>query len=68
MLKHWQSHQEYLPFLHETKIHFDSSLRKRLSSKFASTRDQLRLLDLDPVMTHLAPFYSLTGRPALNQT
>ncbi|MFQ9952796.1 MAG: hypothetical protein ACLRV9_10905 [Clostridium sp.] len=25
MLKHWQFHQEYLPFLHETKIHFDSS-------------------------------------------
>ena len=32
-----------------------------------SAMDQLRLLDLDPVMTHLAPFYSLTGRLALNQ-
>ena len=34
---------------------------------FASARDKLRLLDLDPVMVHLAPFYSTTGRPALNQ-
>ena len=67
MLKHWQSHQEYLHFLHEAKIHFDSSQRKRLSSEFASARDKLRLLDLDPVMVHLAPFYSTTGRPALNQ-
>ncbi len=67
MLKHWQSHQEYLRFLHEAKVHFDSSQRKRLASEFASARDKLRLLDLDPVKVHLAPFYSTTGRPALNQ-
>ena len=67
MLKHWQSHQEYLRFLHEAKVHFDSSQRKRLASEFASARDKLRLLDLDPVKAHLAPFYSTTGRPALNQ-
>ncbi len=24
MLIHWQSHQEYLNFLHETKVHLDS--------------------------------------------
>ena len=56
MLKHWQSHQEYLFFLHEAKVNFDSSLRKRLSSEFASAREKLRLLDLDPVMELLAPF------------
>ena len=28
---------------------------------------KLRLLDLDPVMVHLAPFYSTTGCPALSQ-
>ena len=67
MLKHWQSHQEYLRFLHEAKVHFDSSQRKRLASEFASARDKLRLLDLDPVKAHLSPFYSTTGRPALNQ-
>ena len=30
MLVHWQSHQEYLNFLHETKVHLDSSQRTRL--------------------------------------
>lgn len=65
MLKHWQSRQEYLHFLHEAKIHFDSSQRKRLTSEFASARNKLRLLDLDPVMLHLAPFYCITGHPAL---
>lgn len=67
MLNYWQSHQEYLHFLHEAKIHFDSSQRTRLTSEFASAREKLRILDLDPVMEHLAPFYSSTGRPALNQ-
>ncbi|EOS40109.1 hypothetical protein C808_01080 [Lachnospiraceae bacterium M18-1] len=32
MLIHWQFHQEYLHFLHETKIHLDSSQRTRLRS------------------------------------
>ena len=67
MLKHWQSHQEYLFFLHEAKVNSDSSLRKRLSTDFASAREKLRLLDLDPVMELLAPFYFGTGRPAKNQ-
>lgn len=68
MLKHWQTHAEYLFFLHEAKVHFDSFLRHRLSSKLASARKKLRLLNLDPVMVHLAPFYSTQGRPAKNQT
>lgn len=67
MLRYWQSHQEYRFFLHEAKIHFDSSQRSRLSSTFASSREKLRLLNLDPVMEFLTPFYSSTGRPAQNQ-
>ena len=67
MLKHWQSHQEYLFFLHEAKVNFDSSLRKRLSFDLASAREKLRLLNLDPVLDLLSPFYSNTGRPAKNQ-
>lgn len=35
MLIHWQSHQEYLYFLHEAKISFDSSQRLGLQSKLA---------------------------------
>ena len=50
MLIHWQSHQEYLNFLHETKVHLDSSQRIRLQLEFGSVREKLRLLDLDPVM------------------
>lgn len=68
MLTYWQSHQEYLHFLHETKIHFDSSQRIRMSLEFQDVREKLRLLDLDPVMDYISAFYSLTGRPAKNQT
>ncbi len=67
MLIHWQSHQEYLNFLHETKVHLDSSQRTRLQLGFGSVREKLRLLDLDPVMGYLSAFYSPVGRPAKNQ-
>lgn len=67
MLIHWQSHQEYLAFLHETKVHLDSSQRIRLHSEFAAVREKLRILNLDPVMEDLSQFYSHTGRPAINQ-
>lgn len=67
MLVHWQSHQEYLFFLHETKVHLDSSQRTRLRLEFGTVREKLRLLDLDPVMEYLSDFYSHTGRPAKNQ-
>ena len=67
MLIYWQSHQEYLRFLHEAKISFDSSQRLRLQSELAPAREKLRLLNLDSVMLYLEPFYSNTGRPASNQ-
>lgn len=67
MLIHWQSHQEYLYFLHETKVHLDSSQRTRLHLEFDSVRKKLCLLDLDPVMEYLSAFYSPIGRPAKNQ-
>ena len=68
MLIHWQSHQEYLNFLHETKVHLDSSQRTRLRLEFGAVREKLKLLDLDPVMEFLSAFYSPLGRPAKNQT
>ena len=68
MLIHWQSHQEYLFFLHETKVHLDSSQRTRLRLEFGAVREKLRLLNLDPVMEYLSGFYSSLGRPARNQT
>lgn len=53
MINNWQSHQEYLTFLHEAKIHFDSSQRTRLNTELAPIREKLRLLNLDPVMEYL---------------
>ena len=67
MIKYWQSMQDYLYFLNESKIHFDSSERVRLQSELASAREKLRLLDTDAAMRFLEPFYSSTGRPASNQ-
>ena len=64
MLIHWQSHQDYLNFLHETKVHLDSSQRTRLLLGFGPVREKLRLLNLDPVLEYLSSFYSPVGRPA----
>ncbi len=67
MLNYWQSHQEYLVFLHEAKVHSDGSQRIRLSTQLALAREKLRLLNLDPVMEYLLPLYPPFGRPAINQ-
>ena len=65
MIKNWQSHQQYRHFLHEAKVHFDDSQRTRLTCEFASAREKLRLLNPDPVMELLEPFYPPFGRPAV---
>ena len=68
MLIHWQSHKEYLFFLHEQKIYFDSSQKLRLQSEFAAFREKLVLLNLDKAMEFLQQLYPPFGRPAVNQT
>lgn len=55
---HWQSQQEYLYFLHKTKVHLDSSQHTRLYLEFGPIREKFRLLDLDSVIKCLFPFYS----------
>lgn len=67
MIKHWQSMDDYLCFLHNSKISFDSSERKRLHSELWEPWQKLRLFDTDKAMDFLLPFYSHTGRPAKNQ-
>jgi len=67
MIKNWQSHQDYLHFLHEAKVHFDTSQRAKLSGEFASAKEKLRILNLDPVMGLLEPYCPPIGRPAINQ-
>ena len=57
MIKNWQSHQEYRHFLHRAKVHFDGSQRTRLTGEFAAAKEKLRLLNLDPVMELLEPYY-----------
>lgn len=63
----WQSHNDYLAFVHERKIHMDSSQRTRLDTTYAPFREKLRLLNLDEVGAFMQTLYSPTGRPAVNQ-
>lgn len=67
MIKHWQTIQEYLCFLANVKTTFDSSEKVQLQSELSSPREKLRLFDTDAAMRFLEPFYSNTGKPALNQ-
>lgn len=67
MSKYWQSMQDYLYFLNESKIHFDSSERARLHSELWKPWQKLCPFDTDKSMAFLIPFYSNTGRPSKNQ-
>ncbi|NBI59786.1 hypothetical protein D3Z53_17410, partial [Lachnospiraceae bacterium] len=67
MIKYWQSMHDYLHFLHESKVHFDSSERTRLHTELWKPWQKLRLFDTDRAMDFLLPFYSITGRPAKKQ-
>ncbi len=67
MIKYWQSMHDYLYFLNESKIHFDSSERNRLHSELWEPWQKLRSFNTDRAMEFLLPFYSSTGRPAKNQ-
>lgn len=66
MLKHWTSHEEYLSFISNAARSLNDSQRKKLSS-FDRSISKLSALNLDPLCDFLAPLYSNTGRPALNQ-
>jgi len=66
MLKHWQTHAEYQHFISDAVSHLNMSQRKKLQS-YSDSIKKLTSLNLDPVGEFMAPFYSHTGRPALNQ-
>ena len=66
MLKHWQTHAEYQQFISDAVSHLNESQRKKLSS-YSHSIAKLSSLNLDPVRDFMLPFYSSTGRPALNQ-
>ena len=67
MIKYWQSMHDYLHFFNESRVHFDSSERTRLHTELWKPWQKLRLFNTDRAMEFLLPFYSCTGRPALNQ-
>jgi len=66
MLKHWTTHDEYQNFIAEALKKLNESQLKKLNSHSDSIF-KLTSLNLDPVGQHLYPYYSGTGRPALNQ-
>lgn len=66
MLKHWTTHSEYISFVSNSVSLFNESQLKRWLS-FSDSFAKLSSLNLDPLKDHLAPYYSNTGRPALNQ-
>ena len=67
MLKHWQTHAEYQQFISEAVASLNTSQLKKLHS-ISDSWHKLTSMNLDPVGDFLAPFYSNTGRPAINQT
>ena len=66
MLKHWQTHAEYQQFISEAVASLNTSQLKKLHS-MSDSWHKLTSMNLDPVGDFLAPFYSNTGRPAINQ-
>ena len=66
MLKHWDTHAEHQHFISEAVALLNPSQLKKLYSMSDSWK-KLTSMNLDPVGEFLAPFYSNTGRPAINQ-
>ena len=66
MLKHWQSHRQYLDALQRYKTRLDSSGRIRWRS-LKPIRERLKSLNLDTAGAFLSRLYPPIGRPALNQ-
>ena len=66
MLKHWDSHAEYQHFISQAVESLNPSQLKKFSS-ISDSLNKLTSMNLDPVGQFLAPYYSNTGRPAINQ-
>lgn len=66
MLKFWTSHEEYIDFISNAASTLNASQRKKFYS-YSNSIKKLTALNLDQLQPVLEPFYSKTGRPALNQ-
>jgi hypothetical protein len=66
MLGDWRPHKEYQSYLLNNVIPFFNTDKDRVM-KYEKTLSKLYILDLDPLLPLLAPYYSVTGAPAKNQ-
>lgn len=66
MLNKWHTHKEYQSYLIENIVPFFEADRKNVE-QYKTALSKLYLLDLDPLLPLLAPYYSITGAPAKNQ-
>ena len=66
MLKHWKTHAEYQQLISEAVASLNLSQLKKLYS-MSDSWHKFTSMNLNPVRDFLTPFYSNTGRPALNQ-
>lgn len=66
MLSHISTIWKYRDFLTIHKSHLDVSQLKLLKSKYRPNLSKLRKLDISLASGILFPFYSHTGRPAIN--
>ena len=66
MLGHWRSHKEYQSCLVENLLPCFLEDRKNVE-QYENALSKLYILDLDPLKTLLAQYYSITGAPAKNQ-
>lgn len=66
MLNHWRPHKEYQRYLLEKISQFFESDKDNVL-QYEKALSKLYLLNLDPLLPLLAPYYSITGAPAKNQ-
>lgn len=66
MLNQWRSHKEYQSYLLEKILPFFESDKDNVL-QYGKSLSKLYILDLDPLLPLLAPYYSLFGAPAKNQ-
>lgn len=66
MLRDWTSCQQFKQTLASRLRGLDPALRERIH-QYRDVIPKVYLLDLDPALHTLFPFYSSTGRPALHQ-
>jgi hypothetical protein len=66
MLGYWSSHKEYQSYLIEKIIPFYESDPSNVL-QYEKVLSKLYILDLDPLLPLLAPYYSIVGAPAKNQ-